>query len=67
VVSDDRERTPIVSLHLPPSLLQALDEYARRMNLTRSDVIRTAIRQMLDKIAAKETAEEELEYITAIW
>ena len=69
VVSDDRERTPIVSLHLPPSLLQALDEYARRMNLTRSAVIRMAIRQMLDKIAAKETAEEEeeLEYITAIW
>jgi hypothetical protein len=69
VLIADGEKMSMVSFHLPRALLHALDEYAERMNLTRSDVIRTAIRQMLDKIAAKETAEEEeeLEYIIAIW
>jgi len=59
------ERMPNVSFHLPRALLQALDEYARRMNLTRSDVIRMAIKQMLDKIYAAEE-KEELEYIIAV-
>jgi Ribbon-helix-helix protein, copG family. len=44
--------------------LHALDEYARRMNMTRSDVIRMAIRQMLDKMRAAE--EEEFDYIIVV-
>jgi len=60
----DGEGMPTVSFHLPRALLQALDEYARRMNLTRSDVIRMAIRQMLDKMY--EAEEDELEYIIII-
>jgi len=59
----DGEGMPMVSFHLPRTLLRALDEYARRMNATRSDVIRMAIRQMLDKMRA---AEEELDYIIAV-
>ena len=57
------ERMLTVSFHLPRTLLWALDEFARRMNLTRSDVIRMAIRQMLDKMYE---AEEEPEYIIII-
>jgi hypothetical protein len=55
----DGERMPMVSFHIPRALLQALDEYARRMNLTRSDVIRIAIKQMLDKMRAAEEKEPE--------
>ena len=58
----DGEGMPMVSFHLPRALLQALDEYARRMNMTRSDVIRMAIRQMLDKMRT----EEEPKYIIII-
>jgi hypothetical protein len=61
----DGEGMPMVSFHLPRALLQALDEYARRMNVTRSDVIRMAIRQMLDKMRATEE-KEELEYIIVV-
>jgi len=53
----DVEEMPIVTFHLPRALLQALDEYARRMNVTRSDVIRMAIRQMLEKMRAAEEKE----------
>jgi len=60
----DGEGMPMVSFHLPRALLQALDEYARRMNLTRSDVIRMAIRQMLDKMRSEE--QEKLEHIVII-
>lgn len=63
---DGGERMSSVSFRLSRALLQALDEYARRMNLTRSDVIRVAIRQMLEEMrgAAEEAAEEEeLEHI----
>jgi hypothetical protein len=63
---DDGEKMPNVSFHLPRALLQALDEYAHERGLTRSDVIRMAIRQMLDKMRAaeEEAAEkEEPEYI----
>lgn len=66
---DGGERMSSVSFRLPYALLQALDEYARRMNLTRSDVIRVAIRQMLEEMrgAAEEAAEEEeLEHIVAV-
>jgi hypothetical protein len=59
------ERMPTVSFHLPRTLLWALDEYARRMNLTRSDVIRMAIRQMLDKMHEAEE-QEKLEHIIII-
>jgi hypothetical protein len=61
----DGEGMPMVSFHLPRALLQALDEYARRMNVTRSDVIRMAIRQMLDKMRAAEEKEEP-EYIIVV-
>jgi len=60
----DGEGMPTVSFHLPRALLHALDEYARRMNMTRSDVIRMAIRQMLDKMY--EAEEDEPEYIIII-
>ncbi len=43
----DGERMTIVSFYLPRVLLQALDEYARQRGVTRSDVVRMAIRQML--------------------
>jgi hypothetical protein len=62
----DGEKMPMVAFRLPRALLHALDEYARERGLTRSDVIRMAISQMLDKIyAAKEEAaeKEEPEYI----
>jgi len=62
---DDGEGMPMVSFHLPRALLQALDEYARRMNVTRSDVIRMAIRQMLEKMRAAEEKEEP-EYIIVV-
>jgi metal-responsive CopG/Arc/MetJ family transcriptional regulator len=42
------EMVPI-SFHVTPALMQILDEYARRMNQTRSDVVRTAIRQLIEK------------------
>jgi hypothetical protein len=61
----DGEGMPMVSFHLPRALLRALDEYARRMNVTRSDVIRMAIRQMLDKMRAAEEREEP-EYIIVV-
>ena len=61
----DGEGMPMVSFHLPRALLHALDEYARRMNLTRSDVIRMAIRQMLDKMHEAEE-QEKLEHIIII-
>ena len=48
----DTEGMPLVSFHLPRALLRALDEYARRMNMTRSDVVRMAIQQMLEKMRA---------------
>ena len=59
------ERMPLVSFHLPRALLRALDEYARRMNMTRSDVVRMAIQQMLNKMRVAEE-KEELEYIIVI-
>jgi predicted DNA-binding protein len=65
-LAGDREGMPMVSFHLPRALLQALDEYARRMNMTRSDVVRMAISQMLSKMYSEEAAEEEFEYITAV-
>ena len=43
---------PVVAFHIPRALLQALDEYARRLNAARSDVIRMAIQQMLERIRA---------------
>ena len=49
----------MVSFHLPRALLQALDEYARRINATRSDVVRMAIRQML--LAMRQIVAEEKE------
>jgi len=61
----DREKMSMISFHLPRALLQALDEYARRMNVTRSDVIRMAIRQMLDEMRAAEEKEEP-EYIIVV-
>jgi len=61
----DREKMSMISFHLPRALLRALDEYARRINATRSDVIRMAIRQMLEKMRAAEEKEEP-EYIIAV-
>jgi hypothetical protein len=62
---DDGERMSMVSFHLPRALLRALDEYARRMNVTRSDVIKMAIRQMLVKMRVAEEKEES-EYIIVV-
>ncbi len=45
-----RERMPNVVFYLPRDLLHVLDEYARRMNMTRSDVVRLAIAQMLERM-----------------
>jgi len=39
-----------ISFHLPPAMLQRLDEYAREKNMTRSAVIRYAIAEMLEKM-----------------
>ncbi len=44
-----REKMVLISFLLPHDLLYALEEWVRRHNTTRSEVVRTAIRQMLDK------------------
>ncbi len=41
--------TELVSFHVPHALMQALDSYARRRNLTRSAVVRAAIAQLVEK------------------
>jgi metal-responsive CopG/Arc/MetJ family transcriptional regulator len=48
VVATDREMV-LISFHVPPALMQILDEYARQMNLTRPDVVRAAIRRLIEK------------------
>jgi Arc/MetJ-type ribon-helix-helix transcriptional regulator len=45
------EAMPIISVHLPLSWLRAMDELVRRGRYAdRSEIIRTAIRQMLDRM-----------------
>jgi metal-responsive CopG/Arc/MetJ family transcriptional regulator len=41
--------TVLISFHIPRALLRVLDEYARQKNLTRSDVVRMAIQQLIEK------------------
>ncbi len=66
--SIDGEKMVLISFHLPHALLCALDEYVRQRGVARSDVVRMAIKQMLDNMrAAKELAEkEELRYVVAV-
>jgi len=44
------EKMVLISIHLPPPMLQILDEYAARLGTTRSAVIRYAISEMLQQI-----------------
>jgi metal-responsive CopG/Arc/MetJ family transcriptional regulator len=44
----DREMT-MISFHAPHAFVQALDKYAHRKNMTRSDVIRKALQQLIEK------------------
>jgi Arc/MetJ-type ribon-helix-helix transcriptional regulator len=45
-----RERMAVVSFHLPPELLRIMDRLVEEGRYpSRSEIIRTAIRQMLDK------------------
>jgi len=45
-----------VSLHLPPDLLTALDEYAAALQTTRASIVRYAVARMLKRIRQQETA-----------
>jgi hypothetical protein len=46
-----REKMPIISLHLPPSWLRAIDELVRSGRYAnRSEVVRVAISQMLERL-----------------
>ena len=45
-----------VSLHLPPDLLSALDEYAAALQTTRATVVRYAVARMLRRIAEEATS-----------
>ena len=52
------EKMVLISIHLPPPMLQILDEYAAGLGTTRSAVIRHAISEMLErmrKFAEKQT------------
>jgi metal-responsive CopG/Arc/MetJ family transcriptional regulator len=44
----DREMV-MVSFHVPHALVHDLDEYAQRENTTRSDIIRKAVQQLIEK------------------
>ncbi len=45
-----RERMALISFHLPPELLRAVEELVKEGRYpNRSEVVRTAIRQMLDR------------------
>jgi len=44
----DREMV-MISFHAPHMLVQALDEYAQQKNTTRSDIIRKAVQQLIEK------------------
>jgi metal-responsive CopG/Arc/MetJ family transcriptional regulator len=45
-----REEMVMLSFRIPHGLLQALDVYARRMNMTQSDVVRYAVAKTLEKL-----------------
>jgi metal-responsive CopG/Arc/MetJ family transcriptional regulator len=46
---------PTVAIHLPHDLLRAVDEYARARGMSRSEVVRRAIQELL---AMREVLEE---------
>jgi metal-responsive CopG/Arc/MetJ family transcriptional regulator len=48
----------LVTFHETPYVAELLDMYATASQVSRSDVVRAAIRQLLDKIRAEETREE---------
>jgi metal-responsive CopG/Arc/MetJ family transcriptional regulator len=48
------EETALVSFHVPRALVQAIDEYARLKNTTRSDVVRAAIARLIEKYRSVE-------------
>jgi ribosomal protein L14 len=56
-------RMILVSFHIPPTLLQILDDYAAELNTTRSAVVRMAISQMLEKMW--EAAEKQATLLAA--
>jgi metal-responsive CopG/Arc/MetJ family transcriptional regulator len=39
----------MISFHVPHAFVQALDEYARQENTTRSDIIRKALQLLIEK------------------
>lgn len=47
--ADSGGEAVLISFHVPPALMQILDEYAQRINQTRSDVVRVAIRRLIEK------------------
>jgi Ribbon-helix-helix protein, copG family. len=65
---NDGEKMYTISFRLPRALLQALEEYARRLGLTRSDVIRMAVNQMLKMVhLAEDTMEtKKVELVTVV-
>jgi metal-responsive CopG/Arc/MetJ family transcriptional regulator len=49
-----REEMRLVAVTLPNDLLRAVDEYARAHNLTRSEVVRRAVQELIDMRRALE-------------
>jgi Arc/MetJ-type ribon-helix-helix transcriptional regulator len=47
-----------VTFHETPYVVELLDMYAAALQVSRSDVVRAAIRQMLDEMRTSETQEE---------
>jgi metal-responsive CopG/Arc/MetJ family transcriptional regulator len=60
------DESVFVTFHETPYVIELLDMYAAALQVSRSDVIRAAIRQMLDKIHTAEETQKELEYIVAV-
>lgn len=52
-----REKMPLITVWLPYDLLSAVEEYAAKLKTTRSEVVRRAIAQMLEKM--RKVAEEQ--------
>ena len=55
----EREKMVRVSLHITPYMLKILDEVARVTGKTRAEIVREAIRQMLQKMASITSTPEE--------
>jgi Arc/MetJ-type ribon-helix-helix transcriptional regulator len=55
----EREKMVRVSFHITPYMLKILDEVARITGKTRAEIVREAVRQMLQKMASITSTSEE--------